>query len=395
MEGSNCISTAQGAQKSPRKRKEQETSTSDSDTTSSESSSRGKSKAKRRRDRKYDKLFREINMLKNQINSSNSNNYPQQCCSYNDQCDYVDLNCSDDLIDEAGPSPTGKPVELTWTLGTKTQEPSIPAADPVYVQLSDIQRFNQEEWNNVRYADVQKLYVRSPGFTALQANDEIRRYDVSRSDATLEKAFAGTTYALLKQREALQAEFTTFLTWVNEQGASLSYNTIYDKINEIFTNGEYVKAYNDTLQIVCGHRAEIIQRRREATLASVKDIYHRSAFRKILPTINNLFDVDKFSALIEKFGGMKNVFWPNYKDRKTPAPQNDPSPSTSALHQHGNATSRPQSNRGNASRGSFKRNSFHSGKSSRGHHNYKSSKGPQSRSSLSHRDRGSRQRSQF
>lgn len=136
----------------------------------------------------------------------------------------------------------------------------------------------------------------------------------------MEKAFAAVTFALLKQKDVLQSEIRKFLLWVYE-AKEPGYNDIYMKLNEIFTSSEYTKVCSDALQLVCGHRAELVQHRREAILASAKDAYHKSALRKVPPSCSNLFDSEKFSAVIEKAGGMKNVFWPKQKDRNFAAQQ--------------------------------------------------------------------------
>ncbi|XP_059052344.1 uncharacterized protein LOC131846944 [Achroia grisella] len=353
--------------KSRHKRKTQRLSESSDSNTSSEDSSSSSScsdckgrksrKTKRRKknkNRKFDQLFNEISKLKQQVSQSYTANaeniYHNECDNGIDANVSGDLYCDDNYAESSGnftgatalsdtaisnePALTnGSRTEFNILLTTKTKEPHVPQAPPAYVeQLKLLQRFNNEEWVNVRYADVQKQYVHQPGFVNLRANDEITRYDTSRTASNMERAFAGLT-------------------------------------------------------------AEIIQQRRETILASVKDPFHKSAFRRIPPSIDNLFEAEKFSAVLEKAGGTKSIFWNNQKDRNS-APQND---SYSNRDHRAIQTQKPpvkqfsstkntSANRGAKSR----RYTFQSrrGTAYRGHqgeipHN----RGQRTRSPVSHRDR--------
>lgn len=245
------------------------------------------------------------------------------CTNTTGSRDHIDLDVSGELFENESLSEhCNEPAELNFTMSTKTKEPSVPPTSPEMLQLlKDLQRFDNPEWVNVRYADIQKLYSQSPGFVNLEANDEVRRLDVSKNTANMEKAFASITFALLKQRDALQKDMQELLNYAH-QNQPLEYKDLHAKISGIFSDGNYCKTTADALQLVCGHRSELVQHRREAILAAVKDPYHKSALRKIPPSCSHLFDADKFSAVLEKSGGVKKVFWCNEKDRY-PAPQND------------------------------------------------------------------------
>lgn len=330
----------QEVKKSGRKRKASRSSSSSSSTSSSSTDSSSLSNNRKRRsrrrknkNRKFDKLFDEISNIKQQLSSRVV--YTDHHSCENDNYSEIDANVSGELFEgepynELTSEPTAEPaahVEFRLSMSTKTQEPNVPHAPPGFVeQLNNLQRFNHEDWRNVRYLDVQKHYVHKPGFVNLQPNDEVARYDTSSSNGNTERAFAALTYGLLKQQDALQNEIRDFLTWAR-QTDTLKYNDINDKLQEIFSKGEYVKTANDTLQLVCGHRAELIQKRRETILAAVRDSFHKTALRKVPPSANHLFEADTFSSILEKAGGTKKVFWDNQKDR-TPATQNDPSRSS-------------------------------------------------------------------
>ncbi|CAH0405105.1 unnamed protein product [Chilo suppressalis] len=306
----------ENTERKERKRKRARSSSSDSSSSSSTSSSsslgcrRKKNRKHSRRNRKFDYLINEIHNLKSQLNKScfespltDNNEYAESC---------IDSNISGDLFEQTEASqPDGSTesnTDFNITLVTKLKEPSVPKASREHLeQLKELQHFDSPEWNNVRYAELQKQYAHSPGFVELDPNDEIKQFDSSKFCINMEKAFAAVTSSLLKQKDVLESEIRKFLMWAYSE-KDISYNEIYLKLNEVFTNSDYTKVCSDSLQLVCGHRAELVQHRRETILASVKDAYHKSALRKIPPSCSNLFDSEKFSTAIEKAGGMKNVF---------------------------------------------------------------------------------------
>lgn len=320
-----AAATARGSKRARASSTSSSSSSASSDSSSSSSGARRRRRHKRKKrhhGRKLKQLISEVSGLKRQLTSRNS--FPELDSLNNEDVDIIDPNVSGELFE----ADSDKELGFSLPFATKTKEPAIPTTSPEMLeQLKLLQRFDQEQWSDVRYSDIQKLYVHKPGFTNLDPNEEVRQYDTSKTLINTEKAFAGITYGLLKQRDALQSEMRDFLVWAR-QADQLSYENIYTKLNDIFTTGEYVKATNDTCQLVCGHRAELIQHRREAILASVKDPYYKNALRKIPPTCTTLFDTEKFSAVLEKAGGIKSVFWTKQKDRSTSAPQADPGTSS-------------------------------------------------------------------
>lgn len=86
--------------------------------------------------------------------------------------------------------------------------------------------------------------------------------------------------------------------------------SIENKIHEIFSQGDFHKISSDLLQMACGHRADLVQQRREAILRSVKDKITRNSLRRIPPTCENLFQSDSLSTAIDKHGGISKIFWP-------------------------------------------------------------------------------------
>lgn len=234
--------------------------------------------------------------------------------------DGVSANVSGDLFDNgtagtapAPPARTEQPApgcSFQLPLNTVLKEPTIPKSRPDLVNLiNNIQRFNSQDWDSVRYADVQKQYCSSPGFTYLETNDELKPFDKSNSLALIERGFATITQALIKQNEAAQSGFKDLVDWSNS-GAQITPKLLEEKLNDIFVQGSFQKISNDVLQIACGHRAELIQQRRDNMLRSVKDNFLKSSLKKIPPTCENLFHKEQLANAIEKAGGSSKIFWP-------------------------------------------------------------------------------------
>lgn len=175
--------------------------------------------------------------------------------------------------------------------------------------LKSIQHFESDSWSDVRYSDVQKKYCSTPGFVELDCNDELKPYDKFSNLSLSERGFAAVTQGLLKQHEAIENGFNTFLSWLRSTEV-VEIATVESKIKEIFSQGDFQKISNDLLQMACGHRADLIQQRRDAILRSVKDKFVKSTLRKIPPSCENLFKADTFSSALEKQGGINKAFWP-------------------------------------------------------------------------------------
>ncbi|XP_063379850.1 uncharacterized protein LOC134666579 [Cydia fagiglandana] len=195
--------------------------------------------------------------------------------------------------------------------------------------LCDIQRLNHNEWFNLRYAEIQKVYNHTPGYTDLETNDEVREYDQNPHLVQADRAFGALTYCMLKQQEALHAAVQDVLTWA-QGGTEIVHEALREKLNSVFLSGDYYKVSEDFLQVICGHRAEVIQMRRNGITKHVKDKLVKSALRKIPPSGTSLFNAEAFTAAIEKYGGVRKCFWPL---PKTPASQAGPSKMTSAPSQ--------------------------------------------------------------
>ncbi|CAG9560087.1 unnamed protein product [Danaus chrysippus] len=288
---------------------------SSSDSSNSKRRRRNKSK-RHRKDKKLDRLFKEVNDLKNRLNNNEHNN---EYRSYQTPS-YIDDNVSRQLYEDndcSDPEP-----QFSLAISTKLKDPEILQTPSSYLDiLKNVQCFGDSQWRNVRYSDVQKNYRHFPGFSELEANEELKQYDNNRFLLNADKAYGSLSFALIKQKDVLEKELRSFLLWV-KTSPDLSFIEINNKIQDIFVTGDFSKISNDALQLVCGHRAEIIQQRRESILASVKDPLHKNTLRSIPPSCQNLFEAEKLSLVLDKAGGVRKVFWQRTRDRAS-VPQTD------------------------------------------------------------------------
>lgn len=240
-------------------------------------------------------------------------NFCQPICHSSEYGDDVDADVSREMYsdDDQEPSvPTESPNALKLSLNTVLKEPSVPKSVKAHVDtIQAIQHFDSEDWSNLRYSEVQKHYCSRPGFVELETNEEIKPFDKFTNLSLTERGFAAITQALIKQQEAAQNSFDSLVTW-SESTSDLSSRSLVDKIKELFVEGDFQKISNDVLQLACGHRADLIQQRRDSILRSVKDKYFKATLRKIPPSSESLFQKETFSSAIEKNGGPSKTFWP-------------------------------------------------------------------------------------
>lgn len=202
-------------------------------------------------------------------------------------------------------------------IATKLKEPSVPKSSESQLKhLHEFQMFDKKEWCELRYAETQKLYNHSPGFVELEVNEEIRAYDTLRNLLYAEKAYAALTFCFLKQRESLEETLRELLNWAkNEQ--TVTFENLSAKLTGLFSQGDFQKVSSDLLQLICGHRAEVIQMRRDGIINHVRDPLLKASLRKIPPSCHNLFNEESFSSTIEKSGGIRKCFWPLKKKNAT------------------------------------------------------------------------------
>jgi hypothetical protein len=310
-----------------------------SDSSSSDSSSSGskhkcRHRSKKRGGRKkashqLHKLTQQVNELRALVNPDNIRNHDDDFDTHS----IVSDNVSRDLYDEKEPKP-GPSKPFILGLGTKLKEPAIPEATEDQVKLlCDVQRFDNKGWNDIRYADTQKTYTRTPGYTDLEVNEEVKQYDTYPHLVHSDKAYGALTFCIIKQQEALHAAVAEILDFTRS-GGEFSYETFCDKVNSVLLGGDLFKVSEDLLQLVCGHRAEVLNMRRNGIMKHIKDPLIKAAIRKIPPTSASLFSAEAFSNKIENHGGVRKCFWPL---RKTTVSQTDENKAAAAAPSQGTA----------------------------------------------------------
>lgn len=296
---------------------------------------------KRRRSDQIESMLSTLTAQVSGIQQFLSHKYPQSNNNEpdNDNESVISLNVSEELFNDPEmqesvtqaspppaqtPLPTSSPVvaaaprtEFAMSINTVLKEPAIPKSDPALVdRLNTIQHFNTIYWSDIRYSDAQKKYCSTPGFTELECNDDLKPYDTFSNLSLTERGFAAITQGLLKQQEALEKGFQGLMTFLKTE-ESLTIENIEGRIKEIFAKGDYSTISNDLLQMSCGHRADMIQQRRDAILRSVKDKYVKASLRKIPPSSDELFKSDELTSTLDKNGGMSKVFWPTKSQPST------------------------------------------------------------------------------
>lgn len=340
VEGPSGIQNKSRKSRSRRKRSRSSSSDSSSSSTSSSttsssssgsvpSSKKNKKKTHRKKQRKsvarkrdthlLEKLSKDINDLRRNFaqaeNFRENNSTPN-----NNNCDVLS-DVSRDLYDccasqgSASPPRTAMPatdMNFSFDIQTKIKEPTVPRTPDAYINIfNEVQRFDSDTWAEIRYADTQKLYNHAPGFSELETNEEVKAYDTLRHLAYSDKSYAALTFCVLKQKELFCDSIRNLITWSRTADASLS--DLDGKINEFFLKGDFHKVSSDLLQMTCGHRAEVIEMRRDMILKNVRDPLIKATLNKVPPSNTHIFNSEKFTAALEKAGGIRKTFWPANK----------------------------------------------------------------------------------
>ncbi|XP_052751842.1 uncharacterized protein LOC128200919, partial [Galleria mellonella] len=205
--------------------------------------------------------------------------------------------------------------DFTFDIDTKLKEPVVPKTpDDFLKKLLEVQRLGTSSWSDVRYAETQKLYNHTPGYTDLETNEEVKMYDTSRNLAYADKSYAAITFCILKQRESLQEGFRDLLSWAKNT-KELNVENLNLQLEQIFQKGPFHKISSDLLQLVCGHRAESIEMRRESIISQVRDPLIKASLNRIPPSATFIFDAEPFTSTLGKVGGMRKAFWPLKRDK--------------------------------------------------------------------------------
>ncbi|XP_050563127.1 uncharacterized protein LOC126912861 [Spodoptera frugiperda] len=321
-----------------RKRNVSSSSSSTTSSSSSSSSSPKRTKRSRRSRRKKNKrarqsnstlgkLIKEVQELREQVFVNNTHN---ACHDGLSVCSGVSGELYDQHFEEQTECPNvddkNSQLDFTFDIETKLKEPSVPKTpENLLKMLLDVQRLGSSAWSEVRYSDTQKLYNHSPGFIDLDTNEEIKMYDTLRHLAHADKSYAAITFCILKQKESLQEAIRNLLLWA--KSTQVNYDNLSGKVEELFQKGDLHKISSDLLQLVCGHRAESIEMRRDAITTQIRHPLVKASLNRIPPTSTHLFSPDLFATALEKAGGVRKAFWPPKSESHTRSNQGNRRPS--------------------------------------------------------------------
>lgn len=334
---SDVLPGPSGQKRRSRSNSSSSSSSSSSNSSSSSSSSGGNPKRsrrnkkkggnrKRRSKRKVRKLAKEVRSLRRQIVCKDAGQHVSTNLDYDaiSLMSGVSENRYEQMLDVEPDNVCARgDQEFTLTFETKLKEPAMPKTSENYLKLlCDFQHLDKSDWSEIRYSETQKLYNHSPGYTNIEINEEVKVYESPLHLVYADKAFAALTMCVLKQREVLQGALQELLIWARNSD-SLNSDTLLQKVNCLFSTGEFSKCSSDLLQIVCGHRAEVLQMRRDCVIKQAKDPLIKANLKKIPPTCTNLFNAEKFTAAVEKAGGVRKCFWPLQKANTSSASQVD------------------------------------------------------------------------
>lgn len=260
------------------------------------------------------KLSKDVDRLQKTVQAQE---YPHTYCD-NDNASVVSRDVDNDLYNEyyasqASPMPASENSvvipEFTFDIETKLKDPAVPKTPTKFLSMLDeVQRFGKNTWADIRYAETQKLYNHSPGFTELESNEEVKAYDNIRHLNYSDKSYAAITFGILKQKEVLLDSLRSLIAWSKSTDAALT--GLNDKIDEIFQKGELQKVTQDLLQMACGHRAETIEMRRDGVLKQIRDPLVTASVNKIPPSDTHIFNPEALTLALEKAGGVRKAFWP-------------------------------------------------------------------------------------
>lgn len=180
-----------------------------------------------------------------------------------------------------------------------------PADEQRLNQLIKLQHFNSSTWQHIRYKKALADMLAFPGFCNLKINDEICCLNKGKDFlASAEEIMAAITNALLYQRQLLQSGLQEIVNWSHNNPKELTSNNLFNKISEMFGNSSpSYKLSEQTLQIVCGKRAECIETRRKRLISEISDKRIQAALVNIPPSEEFLFEKTQLMSLVQSLGG--------------------------------------------------------------------------------------------
>lgn len=391
------------AERLPRHRSPSSSSTSSSSSSSSEDSRRKKKKnVKSSNDRKFESLTNQVSEILSYL--KNNDQKFTKCDQGLDSESDISLHPSDNLKssllseqpflnkpqNQSQPPTTAKSFE--FDLNTNLKEPTVENSNETRLDLlTKLHHFNSDKWERVRYVETEKKYLARPGFYELDVNTELRYYDPNSTWLkSLDRSLGAMTHALIQQNTLLKGNLQEIIQWSYSTGTTLNPECLFEKINSLFSEKtEYMKVSEDLLQLVCGRRADVIQKRRDSILSGVKDRFIKEDLRKIPPTNNSLFNADSLGTFLQKAGGTNKIFSANKRSaeepimsmrnrpehsqakrprrsyRKPEAETERAEPSTSYQAPKGNKSQKQKGNKSGTKRGDYKKSNYNNSRGNR------------------------------
>ncbi|KOB51875.1 Uncharacterized protein OBRU01_26892, partial [Operophtera brumata] len=215
------------------------------DQVNTDSEKRKASSTRSSKRKKYEEVLSNLSQQVDQIQSFLFQKFPSEPAPSTNQNDNeedilsIDLDANDLFSDFSSEITQNEsvpvPKDFSLSFSTLTKEPSVPKTSPEHViKLKDLQRFETDNWSDVRYAEVQKNYCFTPGYVDLESNDEIKPYDNFPHLSHTERGFAAITMGLIKQNTALEKGFRSLFAWIGENEV-IEMKGIKDKVSEIFS----------------------------------------------------------------------------------------------------------------------------------------------------------------
>ncbi|CAH0731537.1 unnamed protein product, partial [Brenthis ino] len=295
-----------------RERQEREDSSCSSSSSSSEPEKEEPPRKKSKRDAqvtvdlRIDALYEQVSFLTNLImhqqcaSSSNTN----VTAKTTDVIEQPEQNNDDFLTNPCSITP--KSLDLGFCKTDFDEKKVLKPADEQRLnQLIKLQHFNTSTWQHIRYKKALADMLAFPGFCNLKINEEICCLNKGKDFlASTEEIMAAITNALLYQRQLLQSGLQEIVNWSHNNPTELTSNNLFNKISEMFGNSSpSYKLSEQTLQIVCGKRAECIETRSKRLISEISDKSIQAALVNIPPSEEFLFEKTQLMSLVQSLGG--------------------------------------------------------------------------------------------
>lgn len=210
------------------------------------------------------------------------------------------------------PEPDAEEPFLDFAPETKESEAKVSKATDKMVEMGTrCQKLDTDGWQNIRYAEVQKMFQATPVFTALKVNGHLASVTPSwQLVSILEKmdlCLGAVSHGLLQQRTAFEE------TYANAPPDVKAYLSKHFLTKD---KAQFRKVSDSLLQYTCGKRAEILEQRRALYKPQNKTM--SELLHAIPPSTTLLFAEPQLSDLIKEQGGVSKVFPGKFKKSNAP-----------------------------------------------------------------------------